>query len=61
MSKLQENPKLLNRDLNFLASLLDIVLTKNDFKFGTECYLQLQGTLRGGPLWLQVTLIHGLY
>lgn len=49
-TKLKECVTLSNRDIHFLMSLFDIILTKNYFKFGTEYYLQLQGRSMGSPV-----------
>lgn len=38
--KLSENAKLSNQQISFLMSLLHIVLTKNDLRFGQEFYYQ---------------------
>lgn len=48
--QLCNDPKLSNREIAFLMTLLDIVLRKNYFRFGDQYYLQLQGTSMGSPV-----------
>lgn len=36
-----------NQQISFLMLLLGFILTKNDFRFGQQLYLQLQMTLMG--------------
>lgn len=47
--KLSKDPKLSNHIISFLMTLLDLVLTRNYFRFGSDVYLQLQGTSIGSP------------
>lgn len=48
-NKLCQNSSLYNRDVRFLMSLLDIILTRNYFRFGGQHYLQLQVASMGSP------------
>lgn len=50
ITKLKDNAMISNRNISFLMSLLDTILTKNYFKFGAEHYLQIQGTSMGSPV-----------
>lgn len=44
VEKLKLDPSISNRELSFLLAILEFILTKNYFRFGDDCYLQLQGT-----------------
>lgn len=52
IARLKNNVRLSNRDISFLMSLLDIILIKNDLKFGMEHYLQIQGTSMGSNIFM---------
>lgn len=43
-------PSLTNRDINFLLSLLEIVLTENFFRFNNEFFLQIKGCAMGSSV-----------
>lgn len=48
--ELGKSPHLSNRDINFLLTLLELVLTKNYFKFNDQFYQQLLGCSMGSSV-----------
>lgn len=50
LEKLKEDKCLTNVKISLIMSLLEEVLTKNYFKFGSKYYLQIQGVSMGSPV-----------
>lgn len=50
IKKLCENDDVSYRQISFIMYLLDIILTRNYFRFGQDFYLQLQGTSMESPV-----------